>query len=370
MVLPEWAVGLAGFAIGAACGFAMRRGRLCTFGAIEDWVTARDSRRLKVFALALAIAVAGTQALILGGLLDPATTTYVPTALPILSIALGSLLFGVGMSLVGTCGIGSLVRLGGGDLRSLVVVLVFGAVAYASLRGILAEFRIGTLEAVRLPLPDGLRADLADLAAALLGPAGRTVLAAVVVLAAGAWALSDRRLARTPRLVAAGAMLGLGVVAGWLVTGALVDEFATPRPQSLTFVGPVARALYGLVAATDGLAEFGVASVFGVVAGSTGAALHGAQFHWEAFDDPREMRRHLLGATLMGFGGVAAGGCTIGQGLTAGSLLALSWPLALAGIFLGARLGIYFVLEGRLSDAWRDAFPRLSGRIDRRGGAD
>ncbi|MEJ1161998.1 YeeE/YedE family protein [Prosthecomicrobium sp. N25] len=362
MVHPEWAVGLSGFATGAVCGFALRRGRLCTFGAIEDWVTAGDTRRLKVFALGLAIALAGTQGLVLAGLLDPAATTYVPAALPLLSIALGGLLFGIGMSLIGTCGIGSLVRLGGGDLRSLVVILVFGAVAYASLRGILSGFRIGTLEAIQVPLPDGRRADLADMAQAAIGPLGRPALAGALLLGLAAWALSDRRLARTPRLVGAGAALGLGVVAGWVATGVLVDEFATPRPQSLTFVGPVARALFGIVAATDSLADFGVASVFGVVAGSGLAAVRGRQFHWEAFDDPREMRRHLLGAALMGFGGVAAGGCTIGQGLTAGSLLALSWPVALAGIFLGARLGIYFVLEGRLSDALRDTFPRVFRR--------
>jgi hypothetical protein len=362
MAPPDWTVGLVGLVTGAICGFAMRKGRLCTFGAIEDWVTAGDSRRLKVFGLALMIALGGTQALILAGLFDPGATTYVPAALPILSVAVGSLLFGIGMSLVGTCGFGCLIRLGGGDLRAFVVLLVFAAVAFASLRGVLVDVRLGGLERIQLPMPDGLRADLGALAGWLAGPAGRPLVTGLALGGLAIWVFTDRRLTRTPRLVAAGAALGLGVMAGWIATGVLVDEFEAPRPQSLTFVGPLARALYGLIAATDSLAEFGTASVFGVVAGSAAAAVQGDQFHWEAFDDQREMRRHLLGAALMGFGGVAAGGCTIGQGLTAGSVLALSWPVAVLGLFVGARIGIAFILEGRVSDALRDALPRLFRR--------
>jgi len=361
--LPEWGVGLAGFLTGLACGFGIRRGKLCTFGAIEDWVAARDSRRLKVFALALIVAVGGTQALILAGQFDPGTTAYLPAALPLVSVIVGSILFGIGMSLVGTCGFGCLVRLGGGDLRSLVVLLVSGAVAYAALRGVLLDLRLEGLDAWQIRLPEGTRAELVALLGPYLGPYPRAALTLAVMLGLAAWIFTDRRLARTPRLVIGGVVLGLGVVAGWVVTGVTVDEFAIPRPQSLSFAGPIAKALFGLLAASDRLTDFAVTSVFGVAAGAGLAALLAGQFRWEAFDDPREMRRHLAGAALMGFGGIAAGGCTIGQGLTAGSLMALSWPLAVGGLFIGARLGIFFVLEGRFADAVRGAFPRLFGRI-------
>ncbi|MBT9289532.1 YeeE/YedE family protein [Hyphomicrobiaceae bacterium 22] len=337
----------------------MRAGRLCSFGALEDWITIGDARRLKVFALAFVIALVGTQALVVAGLLDPAHTTYVPAAVPIVGIVFGSLAFGVGMSLVGTCGLGSLVRLGGGDLRSLVVVLVFAGMAYAALRGSLNGVRIDVIERIRLPMPDGTRSDLPALIEAWSGTAGgRLAATGLLVAPLIVWILRDRRLLRTPRMLAAGMTLGFGVVAGWAATTLLADEFAAARPQSLTFVGPVARAVLGLVIGAGDAAEFGAASVFGVIAGSWIAARAKDQFHWEAFDDQREMRRHIAGAALMGLGGVAAGGCTIGQGLTAGSLLAVSWPFALAGLYLGGRFGIAFILEGRLSEALRSLFSR------------
>ncbi|MGL4557910.1 MAG: YeeE/YedE thiosulfate transporter family protein, partial [Afipia sp.] len=131
--MSAWMQALGGLAIGAAAGFAVRHARLCTFGAIEDALMGGDSRRLRVFGLALGIAILGTQALVIGGVLDPALVTYTPAALPLVAIVIGSVMFGIGMAMVGTCGFGSLVRLGTGDLRSLVVVLILGAAAYATL---------------------------------------------------------------------------------------------------------------------------------------------------------------------------------------------------------------------------------------------
>lgn len=360
--LPDWTIGLLGLLTGVACGFAIRHGKLCTFGAIEDWVAARDSRRLKVFALALLVAIAGAQGLTLAGLFDPAATTFTPPEVfPIASVLFGSIIFGVGMSLVGTCSFGSLVRLGGGDLRSLVVLLVMGAVAYAALRGVLLDVRLN-METWNIALPSNTRADMVSLLAPFAGTYTRAALTLVVVTGLALWTLSDRRLARTPRLVAAGVVLGLGVVTGWVVTGVLIDEFAIPRPQSLSFSAPVAKAVFGLISTSDRLTDFAIASVFGVAVGAFLSAVGKRQFRWEAFDDPREMRRHLVGAAFMGFGGIIAGGCTIGQGITAGSLLALSWPVAVLGLFIGARLGIFFILEGRLPEAVRATFPRLFRR--------
>ena len=296
---------------------------------------------MKVFGLALAIAILGTQSLILMGWLDPLRTTYVATRFAWLSIILGSLMFGFGMAMVGTCAFGSLIRLGGGDLRSLVTLMVFGAVAYAVLRGGLSSLRITSIEQIAIALPDARPAMVAAFAPGFKGLS----LALAVLLAAVM--LADRRLWKAPKLLTAGVILGLGVVMGWVATGVWADDFDGPaRVQSLTFVSPVARALFGLMIGGAGWFDFGVASVLGVIVGAAVAARRAGDFHWEAYDDPLEMRRHLIGAVLMGCGGILAGGCTIGQGLTAGSLTALSWLVAVPCLMIGARLGILLLVDG------------------------
>jgi uncharacterized membrane protein YedE/YeeE len=354
--MPSYAVGLMGFLIGAILGYAIRRAKLCTFAAIEDATIGGDTRRLKVFALALAIAMIGTQALVVTGQIDPAATPYVPASFPWLSAALGGLLFGLGMALVGTCAFGSLVRLGGGDLRSLVVLMVFGLVAYATIRGVIASLRIDVIDRAAVPLPGVRQGDLPSALGLLFPFDARLVLSVAAGGALLAWALAERRLWRPRRLIAAGMVLGLSIVAGWLATGVLPDPLDTNvRPQSLNFVAPVGRTIYGALLGQVGMADFGVAAVLGVVVGAAAAARGADEFRWEAFDDHREMRRHLLGAAFMGLGGVLAGGCTIGQGLTAASLFATGAPVAVAGMVLGARAGIHFLVGGSAGSALLNA---------------
>lgn len=345
--LTDWLPAFLGVVIGAATGFAVRRAKLCSFGAIEDALIGGDSRRLRIFGLSLGIAILGTQALILADILKPASTSYATAALPIAAIAVGSILFGIGMALVGTCGFGALVRLGGGDLRGLIVVMVLGAVAYATLRGALAGLRIGVFESLSLPMPDGTPSDLASLTSRALGFDVRGIVAAVCGATLCWLALADRRLWRAPRLLMAGVTLGLAVVAGWMTTVMLGGELMQAlRPQSLTFVSTIGKALYAGLLNVANFADFGVGSVFGVAAGSWCAAWRADELRWDAFDDDHEMRRHLAGAAFMGFGGILAGGCTIGQGITAGSMLALSWPFAVGGMMIGARLGIAVLIDG------------------------
>jgi uncharacterized membrane protein YedE/YeeE len=361
--MSAWLLALAGLAIGAAAGFFVRRARLCSFGAIEDALMGGDTRRLRIFGLALGIAMLGTQALVIGRLLDPALTTYTATAIPLVAIAIGSVMFGIGMAMVGTCGFGSLVRLGGGDLRSLVVILVLGGAAFAMLRGVFSGFRITALEQLAVAMPDAIRSDFASLIHHSFGVNLRGTIAAVVGSGLCLLALGDRRLRRSPRLLTAGIALGLLTVAGWIVTSMLGDEFAGPsRPQSLTFVSTIGKAIYAGLLNAQNFADFGVGSVFGVIAGAWLAARHADELRWEAFDDDHEMRRHLGGAVLMGLGGILAGGCTIGQGITAGSMLALSWPLATGGMILGARLGIAVLVDGSPADLIQRGWKNLRGR--------
>lgn len=361
--MSAWLPALCGLFIGVAAGFAVRHAKLCSFGAIEDVVAGGDSRRLRIFGLALGIAILGTQALIVLGYFDPELSTYIPTALPVAAIAIGSVLFGLGMAMVGTCGFGSLVRLGAGDLRSLIVVLILGAAAYATLRGALAGFRINFLETLSVAMPDGSRSDAATLLSRAFGFDARPAIALFSGVALSWLALSDRRLWRTPRLLSAGFVLGIAVVAGWIVTTSLNDDFSGPaRPQSLTFVSTVGKAFYAGLMNAANFADFGVGSVFGVVIGSWLAAKSADEFRWEAFDDDHEMRRHLLGAVLMGFGGILAGGCTIGQGISAGSMLALSWPLAVGGMVLGARIGIAMLVDGSPRELVQRGWASLLGK--------
>lgn len=279
--MSAWMQALGGFAIGAAAGFTVRHARLCTFGAIEDALMGGDSRRLRIFGLALGIAVLGTQMLILNGFLDPDLATYTPPALPLVAILIGSVMFGIGMAMVGTCGFGSLVRLGTGDLRSLVVILVLGGAAYATLRGIFAGFRVGFLESLSLAMPDGARSDIASLSSLALGIDVRSIIAAIAGAGLCWLAFSDARLRRAPRLVSAGMVLGVMIVAGWIVTVSWVDDFAAPpRPQSLTFVSTVGKALYAGLLSVTNFADFGVGSVFGVIAGSWLAAWRSDELRW------------------------------------------------------------------------------------------
>lgn len=331
---------LIGVLVGVLVGFFVRRARLCSFGAIESALIGRDWRRMKVFGLALGLAMGLTAAFTFIGWFDPGRTPYAVTRLPWLGIGIGAVMFGFGMALVGTCAFGSLIRLGGGDLRSLMTLLIFGGTAFAVLRGALAGARIDYVERVTVLIPDGRAALLT--AMTHTGP----LLALALGVSLVGLALIDRRLWKAPKLLTAGVMLGLGVAAGWLVTGMIHDEFAgIQRVQSLTFVAPVARALFGLAMGGPGWVDFGVASVFAVPVGAFLAARLARDFHWEAYDDPREMRRHIVGAVLMGAGGILAGGCTIGQGITAGSITAASWFIAVPGMILGARLGILFLVE-------------------------
>lgn len=356
-------VALLGLAVGAACGFAVRRARLCSYAALESALIGGDWRRMRVFGLALAIALATTQALIAAGWFAEAETAFLPDRLAVPATLVGGAMFGLGMALVGTCAFGSLLRLGAGDLRSLVVILVYAAVGYAAMRGVLSPLRLWA-ESVSMPAPQGASASIYALAGAFAGRDLRGPLTLLLVGLLGYAVLRDRRLLAMPRMLAAAVTLGLSVAAGWAITAA-ADDFETGRRiTSLTFVAPVGRAVYGGLLDPRIWLDFGVGTVFGAPLGAFLAARLNRDFRWEAFDDPREMRRHLLGAALMGFGGLLAGGCTIGQGLTAGSVGALSWPLAVLGMAAGARLGMAILVEGTLREVLAERLARWRGRRD------
>lgn len=352
---------LATFALAFAFGLIAQRSGFCTMGAVSDLVAFGDTTRLRQWALAIGVAVVGTHALAAAGAIDLAGSFYTGPRFTPLAYVVGGLLFGIGMVLAGGCGARSLVRAGSGSLKSLIALLVLGLVAYLTLRGVLAMPRAQWLEAAALELRPGQSLP-ALLAAATGSPADRWLLPLGLGLGGAlvAWALAARELRRVEPLLA-GAGIGAIVVAMWWVSGYLgfVAEHpdtlepaylgtASRRMEALSFVAPVAQLLDWLMFFTDRgrAASLGAVAVLGMLAGAMAGALASRRFRWEGFRDTEDTANHLVGGALMGFGGVTAMGCTIGQGLSGASTLSAGSLLALVSIVAGAALGVRY-------QAWR-----------------
>lgn len=346
----DWVI-CGGLACGALAGGAARFGRLCTMSAIEDALVGRDTRGLKAWGLALAVAITATQALAAMGLVDLSRSLYGAKQLHLLGAVLGGLTFGLGMTLVGTCGFGLLVRAGAGDLRAVVTALIIGVVAMAATAGALAPLRVSLLDFGNIALAPYGGASLDSMLGSLIGRQTAKVVIAVLPLLLVAVALFDRRLRSRRRLLIGASVMGLAVAGGWLVTGLAVDALILDRAESLSFVAPVGRALLQVMMEPFRTIGFGVSAAAGVLMASFVVAVWRRELRWEAFDDPTEMRRHLAGAALMGAGGVLAQGCTIGQGLSAASTLAISAPIFIIAVLAGAKVGLMYLIEGHA--IWR-----------------
>jgi uncharacterized protein len=342
-------VACAGLAAGIAFGALAQRTNFCTMGAISDAVVMDDTRRLRAWVLAIAVAILGSNALHAAGAVDLGSSIYLTPNLGWLGAVFGGALFGFGMVLAGGCGNKSLVRAGAGNLKSVVVLILLGIAAYATLRGIVGAARVATWERTNL--------DLRGLGFAgqglpeILG-VSRAALAAILGAALLAWCFKDRAFRSSARDVAAGLGIGALIVAGWAITGVLgADEFEPTALASFTFVAPVGDALVYLMFWTGSKITFGVATVGGVLLGSGLAAKATGEWRLESFRDAGDFLRTASGAMMMGIGGVAALGCTVGQGLTGLSTLALGAFLAVAGIVAGAILALKYLEEGSLAGA-------------------
>jgi len=235
-------IGIGGFAIGLVFGAVVQRTNFCTMGAISDLVLMADRRRFRAWVLAIAVAIIGTQALHFGGVVDINKSIYLTSNLGWLGATLGGAVFGFGMTQAGGCGSRTLVRLGAGNLKSLVVTLVLGIVAYMTLRGLLALIRVQLETATNIDLKTrGLsNQSLGEMAGAAVGlPAGPARIAAAAALALGflVYCFKDPSFRRGVADIAAGLIVGLTAVAGWIVTGVLgADEFNPVPLASITFV--------------------------------------------------------------------------------------------------------------------------------------
>jgi len=345
----------ASFALSVVFGAIAQRTHFCTMGAVADIVNIGDWSRMRMWLLAVGVAMIGFNTMVGLGWLEAGKSVYGVPRMVWLSNAAGGLLFGVGMVLASGCGSKTLVRVGGGNLKSLVVLLVLGVSAYATLRGITAVLRVATVDTVATTLAPGQ--DLPSLLAPATGMAKAQLawlLGGALGLALVAFALA-RPEGRSVDALLGGLGIGAVVAGVWWVSGRLGHLAEHPQTleevflvtnsrsmESLSFVAPVAYALDWLILFSDkskGL-TIGIVSTAGVIVGSALMALATRSFRWEGFRGVEDTANHLVGAVLMGVGGVTAMGCTIGQGLSGVSTLALGSFIALAGIIGGALIGL------------------------------
>ncbi|HWH47472.1 MAG TPA: YeeE/YedE family protein [Burkholderiales bacterium] len=341
-----------GFALGFIFGAVAHKANFCTMGAVADVVNVGDWGRMRMWLLAIAVAIAGTNLLDWTGLVDLSRSAYPAARCPWIAYIVGGILFGIGMTLASGCGSRSVVRAGGGNLKSLVVLVFLAISADMTMRGLFAPARVEVLSAVAIHFDQGQ--DLPWIVATQFG-AGRHGLqlwiAALIVVPLLFFVFKDRTFRATREQVFGGLVLGLVIVGGWYVTGhigfvaedpeTLQEVYLgskTARPESLTYVGPVANALEWLQYWTDksSVLSFGVAAVAGTLLGSFTYAVFSGNFRWESFASAADTRNHIAGGILMGFGGVSAMGCTIGQGITGVSTLAVGSFLVFFSIVGGA----------------------------------
>ena len=329
----------AGLLIGLAYGVVGLLSGFCLLSSLRGWWAEGDSRLIRTFALALAVAVVATQLLAGYGAVDLTKSIYLQVSFSAPLMFVGGVLFGYGMVLANGCGSRALVLLGRGNLRSLVVVIVLGITAQTTLRGLIAPARIALLQLsstkpVYLTLPELLRTTGGEVSA-------RIVVASVISAVLIIFAFAHAPFRRARWQIAAGVAVGLLVAAGWFATGYLgADDFNPAAVTSLTFVAPVADTVQYVMLSTGLTLNFGIAMVFGVFAGSLLAALVTRRFRLEGYTSPQHMLRSMTGAALMGSGGAMALGCSIGQGLTGISTLAFSSFVAAAGILFGSAAGL------------------------------
>lgn len=349
------------FALSALFGAITQRTRFCTMGSVSDIVNMGSWNRMRMWVLAIATATVGFNLLAASGQIDAQQTIYTTSRVLWLSALVGGLMFGFGMVLASGCGSKTLVRIGEGNLKSVVVFVMIAVFAYITLRGITAEVRVHVLDRVSVQLSTSQ--DLPSIVSHLTGwplPRLQAVFGLALGLALGGWALSAREF-RTANNLLAGFGLGAVVVAVWFVSGKIGYLAEDPQTlqaayigsqnnkmEALSFVAPLAYTLFWFMMYSDAsnVLTIGIVSVFGVIAGSAAMALLGGQFRWEGFRGVEDTANHLIGGALMGVGGVTALGCTIGQGMSGVSTLSITSWIAFLSIVFGAVLGVKY-------QAWR-----------------
>ncbi len=342
---PVHQIALLALLVGMVFGAVTSKTNFCTMGAVSDWINIGSKDRLRAWFLAIGIAILVSQTMHATGVININDAFYLTPNFGWLGYLLGGFVFGIGMTLASGCGQRTLARVGSGNLKSLVVLLILGLTAYMTMRGLLALLRVNVIEVSNINLAQSGIVDqgMGTLLAAATGleNIARVDLVLAILLGGGlvVFAFASKTFRGSFNNVLAGITIGLLIPAGWYITGVVgFDDFEPMRFESLTFIGPTGESLMYLMTFTGSAINFGIAAVFGVMLGSFFYAILSGRFHVETFTDHADMVRHIVGAVLMGFGGVLALGCTIGQGITGMSTLATGSLMALISIIFGCAL--------------------------------
>lgn len=347
------------FVVAAVLGAIVNKTNFCTMGAVSDWVNMGDSGRMRAWLLAMAVAMSGVAGLEAAGMISLSAETFPPyrTAnFGWLRYIVGGALFGIGMTLGSGCGNKTLVRVGGGNLKSLVVLAIASVMAYLMLW---TPF----YEQLFHPWVSATTIDLAqhgvnsqELGAVIAGVSGmqpsrgfNAAVGGVIALCLFIYVFRSAEFRGNFDNLLGGAAVGFAVVAGWYITGGPLGqawkeyaEFATQVPsrvqvQSYTFISPMGDSVrYLLSPGNFALVNFGVVALAGVIAGSFIYALAARAFRIEWFLSGKDFANHAVGGVLMGVGGVLSMGCTVGQAITGMSTLALGALLTFLAIVAGA----------------------------------
>lgn len=363
-------VAIGAFAIAFALGVISARTQFCTLGAVSDIVNMNDWSRMRMWVLAMAVAIIGAQAMYALNIIDLSKSFYTRPNVTWLSYILGGLMFGVGMTLASGCGSRTLVRIGGGNVKSLVVFVFLGVAAYMTMKGLFAVWRIASIDQINVDLgAHGITTqEWGAMLAPMLGASKKAVQIGVAIVVAGAmliWVLLSADFRKSLDGWLGGLGYGVAVLAGWYLSANIgyaenpdtleMIFFATNSraAESLTFVAPMAFTLELLMLWSDKslMVTFGIASACGMVLGSFAYAQVTRRFRWEGFANVSDTRNHLIGAVLMGVGGVTAMGCTIGQGVTGLSTLAVGSFLALAAMIVGCAATLKYQYWKMLQEA-------------------
>ena len=361
------------FIIAIVMGAVVNKTNFCTMGAVSDMVNMGDMGRMRAWLFAIAVAIIGVVVLESAGLVsaDSAFPPYRGSNFVWFENILGGLIFGVGMTLASGCGNKTLIRIGGGNLKSIVVLLVIAVIAYfmtnpfpGSDKTLYSTLFYSWMQPLQVSLTGNQ--DLGRLVAG----AGSAVGARLVIglaLAAGIlyWVFKSAEFRSEKDNIIAGIVVGLAVLGAWYVTSNIAigsagesmslssyySEWdmlaesdkgkpaagATLAPQSFTFINPMGQTLGYAASGFEGkYLTFGIVALLGVIVGSFLWAMISKGFRIEWFANGKDFWTHLIGAVLMGFGGVLAMGCTIGQAITGVSTLAVGSFLAFGAIVLGS----------------------------------